>query len=357
VGPLFVEVVKMNIEQAGNAPSHGIRWNEKEAPRKEAGEIPSDHFQPHDAAERPSICRRIFGTIGAALGAVAGRAAAVLGTGAALSMTVGAALGLGPLAAGIGALAGLYLGYKAEKKTRIGRLVGGMIGGAAGIAAGIATSKLTRFTPGKALAEETKGFTYGGLLQKLRNPTCTSHTKLSREEAEKFIKDLKPGDLIITNEDGNFNFEITQKFLGRTGDWTHIGLISEKNTVLEVLIQADGTQETDPLERMTNNHHVIVLRPEYGSPDEIKNVIDEARSYFGKVTYDHKFNMKDDDKLYCQEYIYKVFHKGAPDIDVRPFKILGREFITADEFINSPDMKVANTTGSNFWLNYLSRFD
>lgn len=348
----------MQIESSGSSAKPFVRDSSalSTASASEAAvlQLPEDTIDLNGNRENSSACRKAFGTIGAAAGAVLGRAATAIGTGVTAAIILGA---LGPVAAGIGAIAGLALGYKAEAKTKIGRIAGGLIGGAAGSAAGFVTSKLTDFTPGETLAKETQGFTLKGLFQKLRDPKYTSHTKLTREEAEKFMAGLQPGDLIITNDDGDFQFEIAQKLLGKTGNWTHIGLISEKNSVLEVLIEADGTAETDPMKRFTDNHHVMVLRPKYSSPDDVKKVIDEARSYFGKVTYDHSFNMKTDDRQYCQEYIYKVMRKASPDIELKSSSLLGLEYVTADNFVNSPDTMQVSSTGSNFWINYLSKFD
>lgn len=347
----------MQIESTGLSAKSFIQPSTLASPSNSKADelqLPEDTIELNRNQESSSACRKVFGSIGAAVGAVLGRAATAIGTGVTAAIVLGA---LGPVAAGIGAVAGLALGYKAEVKTKIGRIAGGLIGGAAGAAAGFVTSKLTGFTPGETLTKETQGFTLKGLFQKLSDPKYTSHTKLTREEAEKFMDGLQPGDLIITNDDGDFQFEITQKLLGKTGNWTHIGLISEKNSVLEVLIEADGTAETDPMKRFTDNHHVMVLRPKYSSPDEVKKVIDEARSYFGKVTYDHSFNMKTDDKQYCQEYIYKVMRKASPDVELKSSSLLGLEYVTADNFVNSPDMTKVRSTGSNFWINYLSKFD
>jgi len=347
----------MQLEPTGLSAKPLVQFSRIPSPaasQNEASQIPEDTIELNRNQESSSACRKVFGTVGAAVGAVLGRAATTVGTGVGAALLLGA---LGPVAAGIGAIAGLALGYKLESKTKIGRIAGGLIGGAAGMAAGAVTSKLTDFTPGEALTKETKGFSFKELFQKLKNPDYTSHTKLTKEEAEKYMAELKPGDIIITNHDGNFDFEITQKMLGKTGNWTHIGVISEKNTVLEVLIEADGTAETDPVTRFTDNHHVMILRPDYSSPDEAKKVIDEARSYFGKIKYDHSFNMKTDDRQYCQEYIYKVMRKAAPDVEVKSSSLLGLEYVTADNFVSSSDMKKVDSTGSNFWINYLSKFD
>jgi hypothetical protein len=345
------------IRETAGAPSPALYSPVRSLPAQ-GKELPcdGDSFEKQQSMEHTSLCKKVFGAIGAASGAVLGRGATIIGAGIAGGMTAAAILG-GPVTIGIGAVACMALGLKLEKKTKIGRILGGLIGGATGLAVGMAASKLSHFTPSRPLAAEAKDFSFRTLLNKLKDPLYSSHKKLSHEEAVKLMEGVRPGDLIITSQDNKFNFPLTQKAMGKTGDWTHIGLVSEKNSVLEVLISADGTAETPLEDRIRANQHVMILRPGYEKPEEVKNVIDEARSLFGTMTYDHQFNMKSDDKMYCQEYIYKVFQRGAPDIEVKPFTLLGRELISADEFIASPDIKVVKNTGSSFWLNFLSKFD
>jgi len=301
-------------------------------------------------------CHNVFGTVGTAAGAVGGRVAVPLASAAIMGAMAGTTAA-GPLGTVIGAIAGLGIGALYEYKSKMGRFAGGLVGGAIGIGLGKLAAIVPGYKPGKTLTKETKGFSFRSLFKKLLNPSYTSHKTISSGEARRVIKDMKPGDLIITNHDGDYKFELGQKLLGNSGEWTHIGMMSEKNTVLEVLISTDGPTESDPEKLFTKNHHVVVLRPNYKDPDSVKKTLKKAREYFGKADYDFDFRLGTEDRLYCQEFIYKAMRDGAPEVKVKPSRFMGIDYLSADDFINSPDVKQVFNTGSNFWVNLLSKFD
>jgi len=366
-----------------------------------------------------TTCRKVWGSVGTAVGAVSGRVATPVLASIAAGSLAGTFLG-GPLGTAAGAIAGLGAGVYLELKSKIGRFAGGIMGGAVGSVAGMVASKVPGYEPGETLAKETKGFTFKSLFKKLWHPDYTSHKNITPEEANKVIKDLKPGDLLITNHDGDYKFELAQKFLGKTGNWTHVGLVGDEEhdgkQVLEVLVSANGPVITPTEEVFTRNHHVMVLRPDYKDPESLKATLKEARDYLDrqwfsitkddikelkkevdggkleaikdkkfqekeelkkeleqagftseerekildkslkKVTYDFSFKLGTDDKLYCQEHAYKAMQKGSPEIKIEPSKFLGMEFLTADDFIDSPHVREVYNTGSNFWINFLSKF-
>lgn len=335
--------------------SPGIRETDKKADKAE--DLPRDTVSIGDnEISKSKACHNVFGAVGTATGAIAGRVILPLASAAFTGSMVGTAVG-GPLGTVVGTLAGLGVGAIYEYKSKVGRFVGGLVGGAIGVGLGKLASLIPGYKPGKILTEETKGFSFKSLFSKLMNPEYTSHKKIDSGEAQKVINDLKPGDLIITNNDGDYKFELAQRFMGKSGSWTHIGMVSENNTVLEVLISTDGPTESPTENLFTENHHVIILRPDYKNPESVKKTLKKAREYFGKAKYDFNFKLGSEEKLYCQEYIYKAMKDGAPDIKVEPSRFLGIEYLSADDFIDSPDVKTVYNTGSNFWLNLLSKFD
>ncbi|MDQ7821200.1 MAG: YiiX/YebB-like N1pC/P60 family cysteine hydrolase [Candidatus Eremiobacteraeota bacterium] len=334
----------------------------------------------------PDDCPRVTGTIGAAVGAITGRAALLPSLGVAGATALAASvIGLGPVGLIAAGVAGLGLGIYTEAKLKAGRVLGGMIGGTIGSALGHVAQKLG-FTPSEKLAEETRGFSLKSLFSKLQNPEYTSHKLISSEEANEIAKNLQPGDLLLGNNDGNFGFEFTQKAIGGSGAWTHIGIVADDKTVMEVMIPTLNDRphvvddksladvfmapdshaganannkpymERDPRVIIQRNHHVIILRPNYKDRETILNVIKTGKQH-KNVEYDKFFNLSTDDKMYCTEFAYKVLHKAAPEISLEPSSFLGYRFITGDEFIDSPDIKPVFSTGSNFWHNYLSKFD
>lgn len=313
----------------------------------------------------PTDSVRVGGSIGAMAGALTARPLLVLGAGLALGTLGSALLGL-PGALALGA-AGLYGGFKLESATKVGRLVGGMIGGVAGSVAG-RIGHAFGFRPSQELATECKGFSVGSLPKKLLNPHYTSHPKLSAEIAKDGAAHAQPGDIIITNDDGDFKFEIAQKLMGLVAkgpgvaaDWTHFYTVGRDKTVVDILLGAGGPTKFPVEHAFTDNTKAKILRPQYTSPEAREKTLDWVNSQFGKVDYDTKFSLKSDDRLYCQEYGWKAFRHGDPSLAMEPSSIgIGKhkwEFLTADNFDHSPHFKEVWSTGSNFWINWLSHFN
>jgi hypothetical protein len=342
------------------------RAQAKEEPPPET-ESKSDLFI---SSERSGSSTKACGTIGAAVGAVAGKLSALPVLGAIKGAALGGSI-MGPAGAILGGVLGLGAGLFIEKKVHVGRLLGGLVGGAAGMGIGKVLDT-AGFRPIGKLARETRGFTFKSLFSKLRDPKATSHQKITPAQARQILEKLQPGDIIIGNNDQGFSFEITQKLIGASGNWTHAALYCDDNTVMEVMIP----NETDRGEKMTNlaaienrpftessatemmkrNHHIVIVRPNYRDRESINRVFAEGRKY-SHVKYDKLFNLKSDDRHYCTEFVYKALKKGAPEINVKPSSMAGYKFITADNFIDSPRIKTVYSTGSDFWMNFLSKFD
>lgn len=307
---------------------------------------------PQPLPPRKPSAPKAAGACGALTGLCVGRALPV-----AAASTGGWALGqaLGGTWGGVaGAAIGAYAGYLLEKKTRVGRLAGGMVGGALGCAIGSAAGALG-WQPAPALAKESAGFSLKSLPAKLLNPNYTSHHRLTPEEAAPGMALVQPGDIIITSDDEDFQLELMQKAAGASGAWTHAAIVDEQKRTMDIYISSNKPV-LNPLGFIFgDNHHVSVLRPRYASPESIVKTLDYARAQFDKISYDHKFNMHDDDKQYCQEYIYKALAHGAPEIHVPMRKPLGHDLVLSDEFQRSPDMDLVWSTGSDFKLNYLSK--
>lgn len=303
-----------------------------------------------------SPCQKVYGSVGAMTGALSGRVLTALAGGAALGLGVGF-LGLGGLAVGVGAAVGLAAGAKTELKTKVGRVLGGMVGGVVGSALGWAADKLG-LSPSEELAKECQGFSVRSLPAKLKNPDYTSHKKLSGQVVEDGIAHTKPGDIIVTNNDGNFMLELMQKATGGSGDWTHTFLVGNDGKAIDILVEDNEPREVPLARAFEENEHAKILRPRYQSPESAQKAIAWSQEQFGKITYDTKFDLDSKDAMYCQEYIYNALREGAPEIELTPRKALGfKPLLTADEMAASKDMDEVWSTGSNFWVNWLSHFN
>lgn len=296
---------------------------------------------------------KVAGSVGAMAGALSGRVATVAGAAFAGSKLGGNWGTLGAVAGGlVGAAGGVYL----ENKSRVGRLVGGMIGGAAGAAVGAGLG-LFGAKPSAVMADECKGFSLSALPKRLLNTHYTSHPKLSAAQAAEGMKHVQPGDIIITNDDGNFQLELLQKLTGGNSNWTHNYLVDNDGTVMDILMDNPGPTRW-PLEyAFTDNSHAQILRPKYQSAENLEKTLQASRDGFGKVSYDLKFDLDSDDAQYCQEYAYKALQKGEPSIHIEPRSVLGKKIVTAQEFQASSGFEEVWSTGSNFWLNWLSHFN
>ena len=299
---------------------------------------------------------KVSGSIGAMTGALTGRVLTSL-SGGALGGMAGAMLGYGTLGAVIGGAVGLAGTSYLEQKTKVGRLVGGMVGGTVGTGVGHLADAVG-LHPSKTLAHECRGFTLGSLPKKLLNTHYTSHPRLSGDIVEEGVAHAKPGDIIMTNDDGNFMIEIMQKLTGGNAHWTHNYIVDNDGTVMDILQDQPGPTRWPLSHAFTDNGHAQILRPRYKNEESIEKTLEAARSRFGNMSYDFKFDLKSDDAQYCQEYAYKALQDGAPEIRIEPRKALYlRDLVSAEEFQESPDIDEVWSTGSNFWLNWLSHFN
>ncbi|MEW6281066.1 MAG: YiiX/YebB-like N1pC/P60 family cysteine hydrolase, partial [Candidatus Eremiobacterota bacterium] len=157
-----------------------------------------------------------------------------------------------------------------------------------------------------------------------------------------------------TSDDASFWMEQAQKAMGFSGDWTHIGMVDHDGRVLDILL-TENTVRSWPLEFIfTDNCHARVLRPAYATPDHRERALSWARAQIGQVTYDWRFSLESDDALYCQEFVQKALRRGG--IEVSAGNVYGlKEFVSADQFSEHPRIEERWSTGSNFWLNWLSK--
>lgn len=306
---------------------------------------------------------KVCGAIGAMSGAILIGRPAVVAAGATAGLVAGALVG-GPLGAAVGGVAGFLGGAALELTTRVGRLAGGMVGGHLGTAVGKAASALG-MRPSAQLAEECKGFSLESLPGKLRNPMYTSHAKLSPEVSEKLAAQTQPGDVIITGDDADFRLELLMKVAdkistsgyGVSGDWTHIYMVDHGGTAMDILLGADGPERLPVAAAIADNTHAKILRPAYSSPEARDRVLKFMDKEFGNIKYDIFFNWFSDDQQYCLEYVGKAMQHEDPGLDMKTSTMLGFwPYMTADNFSGNPKLPEVASTGSNFWLNWLSHF-
>lgn len=297
---------------------------------------------------------KVFGTVGATAGNVVGEVGGLVG-----GAIAGAAVGslLGPAGTAGGAVLGLVAGFFG------GKVALATVGGAIGLAVGKLFQKLHVQPPYRGeTARDAQGFKLSQVPKHVANPMYTSHPMLTDADYEKIQKLVKPGDIIVSNNDFP-DFEPVMQLLGVGGDWVHTSLYEGDGKVFEVHgkspldLHGSTARETTLKTYVTRNQHIMILRPQYHSEQEIQDVMAAARKRLGQK-YDLTFNLNRPDKMYCVAYTYLSLKEGAPSLEIaEPSKRLGRDLVTPKTFQDSPDIKPVFSTGSHFSELYTSRVD
>lgn len=306
-------------------------------------------------------CRKLFGTAGATAGAISGRVTVSLLF--PLCAGVSASVLCGPLgpfvagAVGLAATAASLIAFsKVEERHKLGALTGGITGGIFGSLTGIMAGAIPGFKPPADLLKETRGFSILTLPEKIFNPIYSSHKRITPEEAKEMASIVKPGDIIVTNCDDGYEMGLMQKIMGKSGNWTHTAIATGEGTVVEMLADPEGVFENDIVYMLCRDQHAKIVRPRYRDEESINRVIAEARDKIGKAKYNKAFDLKDENNFYCTSLVYKTLQKASPEVKVDTFKVLGKDFVNADQFIDSPDTDEVFSTKSDFWANLMSKF-
>lgn len=312
-------------------------------------------------APRLGTAAQAGGAIGATLGAPLGRLLLPLAAGACggllagLAMAAAAPIALpAALGIGLGAAAGLAAGVATEIKFKTGKLLAGLAGGVVGRAIG-SLAHLVGWNPSNALSKLAAGFNMRRLPAKLMLPNYSGYKSLRGDaEAEQALRSTLPGDIILAHHERFFSGAAwLTKFAGAKADYTHAGIVSTRGTVVDMMEY--GAQEV-PTKKWLRFTHLAVLRPNYATADSSWNTAEGARNAIHEKTYDDAFNLKGDpSREYCTEYVINRVKENAPEIHIGEQNFLGYRFVTPDVLQKSPDIEKIYDSGSNFWLNHVSR--
>lgn len=293
------------------------------------------------------------GAVGAMYGSRVG-SLALPTTSSLLAGYAASSLNWGGVGIGLAAVLGLAGGAVLEYKSHAGKFGGGMVGGALGAGLGKAAEALG-WSPSDKLQEVTRNFSLRELPGRINSRHHSSHLALrDRPDAVEAMKNAQPGDIIVF-QDRMFDGATTyQRLGGASGNYTHVGVVSDTGTLLDVM-QNDWKEK--PLDFwLRNTTNMAILRPKYASTSSAWAVVDGMRADRENVKFDPGFDLSTDDLQYCGEFAYKSLQKYAPEIHVDTSSRLGYKFLTADNFIASPDIDVVYDSGSKHWFNQLSRF-
>jgi uncharacterized protein YycO len=309
-----------------------------------------------------STYKKVFGAIGAANLAFASHIAMPAGfaaAGAAIGGIVGAVLG-GPVGGVVGkiagGLAGAYVGGKIQAKTLIGRQAGGRLGGMAGDVMGVFARAL-KIPLRSDHIEETKDYSYDRMKTHLGDTKHTSHSPISKAEAEDFMKKLKPGDMVLTNDEACTTFSLLIVAVDGKADFNHALLYAGDGKTIESRTVTHGVAEGDLINVLTHKHHAVAVRPRFDPEEQqSKDTVQAGRDMIG-TKYDFLFGMGDD-SMYCSEVVYKAVKKGAPQVDFKKRPLITKEVVLPGDLLRTTQADVVAEVGKDNTLfnSYLAKF-
>ncbi|MCE1246701.1 MAG: hypothetical protein LWY06_08660 [Firmicutes bacterium] len=322
-------------------------------------ETPSD-YQWVSGADL-STYKKVCSATGAASLSIAGHIAMPVGFGAAgavIGGIAGAFVG-GPVGAiagkVIGGAAGAYAGVKVQAATEIGKKIGARMGHFAGKVLGL-FAKTLGIPLRSDHIEETKNYSYDKMITHLDDSHYSNHARISEKDALAFMDKIKPGDIVLTNDESGTLFSIIVGAVDGKADFNHALLNAGNGKTIESRTVTDGVAEGDMKTVLMSKHHAIAIRPHYTSDSEAQDVVDAARGMIG-TKYDFRFRMGDD-SMYCSEMVFKAVKKGAPEIQFHKRPLITREVILPSDFLRTKKADVVAEAGkdNSIFNAYLARF-
>jgi hypothetical protein len=164
--------------------------------------------------------------------------------------------------------------------------------------------------------------------------------QLRWQTARPDIRLLKSGDLIFRHGRG-FTSNALMAFGQREKKYSHAGIISIEDGKAYVFHAIGGEENIsnklrkDPLQIFCNPadiHAFGIYRTDLNSA-QINSVLSTASEYYKQgLEFDTKFDLQSDNKMYCTEFVYKVFCRSLGDqnyISLSAFS--GKQYIACDD--------------------------
>jgi len=152
------------------------------------------------------------------------------------------------------------------------------------------------------------------------------------------INKLENADLILRRGYGVDSI-IAMNFSEGEKKYSHAGIIYKTNDRIFVIhSEDDSDHEIDGVSIITlneflNNTKQWAIYRFKLSNDIKKKIISLALQYSSqKIKFDNDFDLKDDNKMYCSEFIYKIVNRSSGfDVIVAGKKVLSRVFVTISD--------------------------
>ncbi|RYY70571.1 MAG: hypothetical protein EOO13_06135, partial [Chitinophagaceae bacterium] len=132
-------------------------------------------------------------------------------------------------------------------------------------------------------------------------------------------KDIESGDL-VTRTGNDFTSQSLRKLCQRDQTYSHCGIASIENDSLFIYHAMGG--EWNPDEKLRRDPWKLFAEPysnngiglfRFDLPNSTKRKLVRVAQdlYASGLTFDMKFDLKTDDKMYCAEFIYKTYLKAT----------------------------------------------
>jgi hypothetical protein len=172
------------------------------------------------------------------------------------------------------------------------------------------------------------------------------------KKAKPIYSDLRSGDLIFRHGRG-FISNALMSLGQREQKYSHAGIVSVENGNVYVYHSIGGEQNIsnklrrDKLEEFCNPrdvHAFGIYRSDLNS-DQIKTIMDNVAAFYkSELEFDTKFDLTNDDKMYCTEFIYKIFCSLPGNQNYISLSTVGgKEYVACDDVYLNPHCKEVYT--------------
>jgi len=162
---------------------------------------------------------------------------------------------------------------------------------------------------------------------------------------------LKTGDLLLRRGIGFFSDQLRKLSL-REKKYSHCGFITINDDGIPFVLHSIGGSE-NPDARIRCDSIVVFCDANEAvsfavyrfdqSPNIISRADSIARKYYReRRKFDMKFDLEDDNKLYCAEFLYKIWINATEDKFFLPLSVIsGRTYIGIDDlYLNNHCTKI-----------------
>jgi len=165
------------------------------------------------------------------------------------------------------------------------------------------------------------------------------------KEIQLAAKEIKTGDL-VTRTGNDFTSESLRNLCIRDKTYSHCGIASIENDSLFIYHAMGG--EWNPDEKLRRDPWKLFAEPysnrgiglfRFELPDSsISRLVRVVQGFYDSgLTFDMKFDLKSDEKMYCAEFIYKSFLKASDNtMQFNKSHIGNFEFVGPDDLFLHP---------------------